>query len=119
MSPGLTSYQPIRLERGRTHDTEFEKWANKVWNYGADLGSEVSLKDFRKDVSIELLNEAGQIVMAFRVFRCWPSEYVALDELDARDTAVGIESITLEHEGWERDYDLTEPKEPSFTEPEA
>jgi phage tail-like protein len=55
-SPGITEYT---LERGVTHDLEFEKWANKVWNYGAGLGSEVSLKDFRKDITIELYNEAG------------------------------------------------------------
>ena len=112
--PGLTSYEPIVLERGRTHDPEFEKWANKVWKLGAGLGAEVSLKDFRKDITIELLNEAGQLVMAFRVYRCWPSEYVALGELDANDTSVAIESLTLQHEGWERDLEVSEPEEPSI-----
>jgi phage tail-like protein len=101
--------------RGRTHDTEFENWANKVWNYGSSLGTEVSLKDFRKDIVIELYNEAGQLVMAFKVYRCWPSDYVALSDLDANDTSVAFESITLQHEGWERDYAVTEPVEPSFT----
>ena len=103
--------------RGRTHDMEFERWANKVWNYGSTLGAEVSLKDFRKDIIIELYNEAGQVVMAFKVYRCWPSDYVALSDLDANDTSVAFESITLQHEGWERDYAVTEPSEPSFTEP--
>jgi phage tail-like protein len=116
-APGLTSFDPIFLERGRTHDAEFEQWANKVWNFGAGLGTEASLKDFRKDVVVELLNEAGQVVMAFRVFRCWPSEYVALGELEANNGAVAFESLTLEHEGWERDYEVAEPEEPSFTEP--
>jgi phage tail-like protein len=117
-SPGPTFYDPIILERGHTHDTEFEKWANRVWNFGAGLGSEVSLKDFRKDIIIELYNEAGQLVMAFKVYRCWPSEYVALSDLDANgEAAVAMESMTLEHEGWERDYEVTEPAEPSFTEP--
>jgi phage tail-like protein len=64
-SPGVTSFEPITLERGRTHDVEFEQWANKVWNFGAGLGSEASLRDFRKDIAIELMNEAGQVVMAF------------------------------------------------------
>jgi len=117
-SPGQTTYEPIVLVRGRTHDMEFEKWVNKVWHFGAGLGAEVSLADFRKDIIIDLFNEAGQKVMAFKVYRCWPSEYEALGELDANDTCVAFESITLQHEGWERDYEVTEPSEPSFTEPE-
>jgi phage tail-like protein len=88
-----------------------------VWNFGAGLGAEVSLADFRKDIIIELYNEAGQIVMAFKVFRCWPSEYVALGKLDANNSCVALESITLENEGWERDYDVMEPTEPTFNEP--
>ena len=113
-SPGPTAYEPIVLRRGRTHDTAFEEWANKVWNLGAGPGSEVSLKDFRKDISIELLNEAGQLVLAWHVFRCWPSEYVALGDLDACGHAVAIESLTLQNEGWERDTSVVEPVEPSF-----
>ncbi|MBD2102594.1 phage tail protein [Leptolyngbya sp. FACHB-261] len=116
-SPGPTKYEPITLERGVTHDTEFEKWANKVWNYGSGLGSEVSLKDFRKDIIIEVLNEAGQVAIAYKVFRCWVSEFQALPELDANGKAIAIQSIKLQNEGWERDYEVTEPTEPSFTEP--
>jgi len=116
-SPGQTTFAPIILERGITHDTEFEKWANKVWNFGSGLGNEVSLKDFRKDLIIEIYNEAGQIVMAFKVYRCWVSEYQALPDLDASTNEVAIEKIILENEGWERDYEVTEPEEPSFTEP--
>ena len=116
-SPGVTSFEPITLERGRTHDVEFEQWANKVWNFGTKPGSEVSLRDFRKDITIELFNEAGQKVMAFNVFRCWPSEYVALGALEANEGAVAFESLTLEHEGWERDYEVAEPEEPTFSEP--
>lgn len=116
-SPGQTRFEPIFLERGRTHDDAFEKWVNKVWNLGAGLGSEISLKDFRKDVVIELYNEAGQKVMAFFVYRCWPSHYTALSDLEANETLVALESITLQHEGWERDYDVTEPEEPSYTKP--
>lgn len=117
-SPGQTLYEPIVLERGRTHDTEFEKWANKTWNFGSGLGSEVSLKDFRKDIMLELYNEAGQLVMAWKIYRCWPSEYVALSELNSNgEASVAIESLTLQNEGWERDYEVTEPAEPTFTEP--
>ena len=85
-----------------------------MWKFGARLGSEVSLKDFRKDIIIELFNKAGQKVMAFNVYRCWPSEYVALGDLDANDTCVAYEYLTLQHEGWERDISVTEPDEPAF-----
>ena len=115
--PGTTSYDPITLERGVTHDVEFEQWANKVWNFGAGLGGEVSLKDFRKDIIIELYNEAGQLIMAYFVRRCWVSDFTALPDLDANASAVAIESITLVHEGWERDLEVTEPTEPSFEKP--
>lgn len=114
-SPGKTSFDPIVLERGRTHDPEFEEWANKVWHLGVGMGSEVSLKDFRKDILIELYNEAGQLVMAFKVFRCWPSDYVALSELNANGSAAtALEILTLENEGWERDESVVEPEEPSI-----
>jgi phage tail-like protein len=116
-SPGQTKYEPITLERGVTHDPEFEQWANKVWNFGAGLGVEVSLKDFRKDIIIEVYNEAGQLVIAYYVFRCWVSEYQAMPELDASANAVAIQTLTLQNEGWERDYEVSEPSEPTFTEP--
>ena len=116
-SPGRTQYEAITLERGVTHDTEFEKWANKVWNFGSGLGAEVSLKDFRKDIIIDFYNEAGQLAIAYKVFRCWVSEYQALPELDANANAVAIQTLKLENEGWERDYAVAEPTEPSFTEP--
>jgi phage tail-like protein len=117
-SPGQTKYEPIMLERGVTHDKDFEQWANKVWNYGSGLGAEVSLRDFRKDIIIELMNEAGQVAIAYKVYRCWVSEFTALPELDASANAIAIQSIQLQNEGWERDYDVTEPTEPTFTEPE-
>jgi len=117
-SPGQTSYEPITLERGVTHDKAFEQWANKVWNWGSGLGAESSLQDFRKDIIIEMYNEAGQLVIAYKVYRCWVSEFTALPELDASGNAVAIQSIQLQNEGWERDYAVTEPTEPSFTEPE-
>jgi phage tail-like protein len=116
-SPGRTTYEAITLERGVTHDIVFEQWANKIWNYGAALGAEVSLKDFRKDIIIEVYNEAGQLVLAYKVYRCWVSEYQALPELDANANAVAIQQLKLENEGWERDYEVGEPTEPSFNEP--
>jgi len=114
-SPGRTEYDPITLERGVTHDPEFEAWANKVWNFGGGLGSEVSLKDFRKDVILEIYNEAGQLVLAYRVFRCWVSEFQAVPDLDANANAVAIQHLKLENEGWERDTSVVEPAEPVLT----
>lgn len=116
-SPGRTEYEAITLERGVTHDVDFEQWANKVWNWGSGLGAETSLKDFRKDIVIEVYNEAGQLALAFKVYRCWVSEFQALPDLDANANAVAIQTIKLENEGWERDYTVTEPTEPSFVEP--
>ena len=116
-SPGRSLYDAITLSRGVTMDTEFEKWANKVWNYGSGLGSEVSLKDFRKDIIIEVYNEAGQLALAYNVYRCWVSEYHALPDLDANANLVAIQDIKLENEGWVRDDTVPEPSEPSFTVP--
>ena len=113
-SPGLTEFAPVILERGITHDPEFENWANKVWNLGAGPGAEVSLKDFRKDIVLELYNEAGQLVIAYKIYRCWVSEYEILPDLDANAKTIAIEHITLENEGWERDQSVKEPVEPSF-----
>ena len=116
-SPGRTEFEAITLERGVTHDTEFEKWANKVWNFGSGLGAEVSLKDFRKDVIIEVYNEAGQMAIAYKLYRCWVSEFQAVPDLDANANAVAIQHLKLENEGWERDYEVVEPTEPTFVEP--
>jgi len=114
-SPGRTEYEAITLERGVTHDKEFEQWANKVWNFGSGLGAEVSLKDFRKDIIIELYNETGQPVLRYKVYRCWVSEFQALPDLDANANAVAIQHIKLENEGWERDNELAEPGELVFS----
>jgi phage tail-like protein len=113
-SPGRSKFEPITLERGVTHDAEFETWARKVWNLEAGGGAEVSLRDFRKDLLIDVLNEAGQLVLTYQVFRAWVSEYQALPELDANANAVAIQSIKLENEGWIRDIEVTEPSEPSL-----
>jgi phage tail-like protein len=113
-SPGRTKFEAVSLERGVTHDPEFERWATKVWAIGSGLGAEVSLKDFRKDIIIEVYNEAGQLALAYKLYRCWVSDYQALPDLDANANAVAIQSIKLENEGWERDFDVTEPTEPSL-----
>src|SRR3984885_5638885 len=116
-SPGRTEFDAISLERGVTHDTDFEAWAAKVWQIGAGLGAEVSLKDFRKDIIIDFYNEAGQLAISYKVYRCWVSEYQALPDFDSNANAVAIQHIKLENEGWERAQDVTEPTEPTFSNP--
>ena len=113
-SPGRSKFEPIMLERGVTHDPDFEDWANLVWNVEAGLGAEVSLANFRKDIILEMYNEAGQLAIAYKVFRCWVSEFQALPEFDANANAVAIQSIKLENEGWIRDIEVREPTEPVF-----
>ena len=105
---GRTKYEPITLERGLTHDADFEDWANaaQVLDTGAP---KQSLKDLRRDIAIVLLNEAGQPVYRYKLYRCWVSEYQALPDLDAGGNAVAIETMKLENEGWERDKSVTEP----------
>lgn len=116
-SPGKTDFEAITFERGVTHDKEFEQWANKVWNYGSGLGAESSLADFRKDLIVELYNEAGQLAQSYKVYRCWVSDFQAMPELDANGNAIAIQMIKVENEGWERDAEVGEPSEPSFLEP--
>jgi hypothetical protein len=108
---------PISIDLGKdqsgmTLQHEYREGGYLVWNLNAGQGSEVSLKSFRKDVILKLYNEAGQLAIAYKVFRCWVSEYSALPELDANAQSVAIESITLVHEGWERDEAVKEPVEP-------
>ena len=119
-SPGRNEYEAITLERGVTHDIAFQQWANKVWDYQNAQAppdqrtQEVSLADFRKDVIIDVFNEAGQQVISYHVYRCWVSEYQAIPDLDANANAVAIQHIKLENEGWDRDSKVGEPQEPTF-----
>jgi phage tail-like protein len=119
-APGRTKYEPITMERGVTHDLEFEAWANKVWNFAnaqapaEQREKEVSLRDFRRNLTIDLFNEAGQKAISYKVYRAWVSEFTAQADLDANANAVLIQSIKIEHEGWERDLSVPEPSEPQF-----
>jgi phage tail-like protein len=114
-SPGRQKFEAITLERGLTHDPEFHDWAGRVWNFGSALGSEVSLANFRKDIYLEFYNEAGQLAIAYKIYRCWVSEYQALPDLDANANAIALEHIKIENEGWERDTGVTEPQEPTLS----
>lgn len=108
-TPGSTNFEPITLERGVTHDPEFEQWANLVFSIQGDAA--MSLKDYRKDILIQLLNHQGTVVMSYMVYRCWVSEYHPISELDAKGNCVAIEKLVLQHEGWERDSAVSEPSE--------
>jgi phage tail-like protein len=108
-SPGRTIYEAITLERGVTHDSAFEDWANMAWSI--ETGGRGPIENFRKDLVIELLNEEGIPVIAYKVYRCWVSEYQALPELDESNSGIGLEYIKVENEGWERDASLIEPQE--------
>ena len=108
--PGGTTYEPITLEQGLSHDPVFEDWANLVNNISGDAA--MSLKNFRKDIVINVLNLQGKVAISYKVFRAWVSDYQALPDLDAGTTnAVGIQTMTLQHEGWQRDASVTEPTE--------
>ncbi len=108
-SPGRTTYEAVTMERGITHDRAFEQWANQVHPYSGDPG--MDLKNYKKDLTLEVMNEKGHVVFRYFLFRCWVSEFTAMPELDANANAVAIESIKIELEGWDRDTDTKEPNE--------
>jgi len=116
-SPGRTEYDAITIERGVTHDKEFLNWARAAQDFNVVGSSEaqMGLGNFRKNISIELYNEAGQKVLAYKVYRCWVSEYQGLPDLDANANVVALEHIKIENEGWELDDGVPEPKEPDST----
>ena len=116
-SPGRSKFNAITLERGVTHDTDFEVWTSKVWNFNGAPGAESSLADFRRNLIIDLFNEAGQKVKSYRVYRCWVSEYQAMSDLDANANAVLIEHIKIECEGFDRDLSVTEPTPAQYNVP--
>jgi phage tail-like protein len=109
VSPSVWKFEPVTVERGVTHDTDFEAWANLIYTTQGDAA--ISLRNFRKDVLIEFMNEQGAVAKSYRVFRCWVSEYTALPELDANANVIAIESMVLQNEGWERDTSVPEPTE--------
>ena len=108
-SPGRTTYDAITLERGLTHDAEFERWANKVHPYAGDTG--MDLVGYKKNLTLEMMNEKGHVVYRYFLYNCWVSEYTAIPELNANANAVAIEILKIELEGWDRDADTKEPKE--------
>ena len=108
-SPGRTTYDAVSLERGLTHDPEFERWANKVHPYAGDTA--MDLVGYKKNLTLEMMNEKGHVVYRYFLYNCWVSEYTAIPELNANANAVAIEMLKLELEGWDRDVATVEPKE--------
>jgi phage tail-like protein len=108
-SPGRTMFEPITLEQGVTYSSAFSAWANLVYSTEGD--GAISLRNFRKDITINLLSLAGVVVQSYWIFRCWPSEYTALPELDGNANAVAIRMLVLQNEGWELDPGVTEQAE--------
>ncbi|HKP74007.1 MAG TPA: phage tail protein [Longimicrobiaceae bacterium] len=125
VTPGRTRMAPVTLQRGVTHDQAFEWWANSVWfwsNAQTSLatntnGQNMSLSGtpstqtdiFRKDIYLALYNEAGQKVIGYNLYRCWPSEFEALGDLDANGNGIVFQRLVLQLEGWERDTSVSEP----------
>lgn len=108
--PGGTSFEPITLEQGLSHDPVFESWANLVNSLQGDAA--MSLKNFRKDIVVNVLNLQGVAAISYKVYRAWVSEFQAVPDLDAGTmNAVAIQTVVLQHEGWERDPAVTEPAE--------
>jgi phage tail-like protein len=109
--PGKTSYTAVTMEAGVTYDSAFEDWANLVNDFASH--SITSLGEFRKNIIVDMFNEAGQKALSYTLYRCWVSEYQALPDLDAGANAVAITTMKLEYEWFERDQAVKEPQGPA------
>ena len=108
--PGGTSWEPITLEQGLTHDPMFMELANRVNNIDGDAA--MSLLNFRVPVIINVMNLQGAVAMSYKVSRAWVSEFQALPDFDSNSmNTVGIQTLTLQHEGWQIDGAVSEPSE--------
>jgi phage tail-like protein len=106
-SPGRTQWDGLTLERGVTHDLDFEAWANKIHPFSGDIA--MDLDNYKKELTLEVLNEKGQVAIRYFLHGCWVSEFTAIPALDGNANAVAIETIKIELDGWERDQGTTEP----------
>jgi phage tail-like protein len=110
-APGQTDYEPVRLQRGITTDTAFQNWANLVW-YEPNTpqpGGEIWWANVRKPMQIELCDQAGIVAVRYNLYQCWPSEYTALPNLNSEENVVTLASMTIQHEGWDRDMSVNYP----------
>lgn len=105
--PGAVSFDEVTLEQGWSADRAFEQWANQVLKLHADPAG---AKDFKRTVFIEMFDLKGNVgsqtgstpLQRYKLHRAWVSKYVAMPELNADNGGVGICSVSLRHEGWER-----------------
>ena len=107
--PGRTKFEPVTFEAGLTHDQQFIIWADLVNSPQGDAA--MSLKNYRKEVTVEVLNLQATPVMAFLLHRAWVAEFQALPEMDANANAVAIQTLKIEYEGFSVDAAITEPAE--------
>lgn len=105
-NPSAVHYEDVTLEKGLTASNEFEDWANAVVQLQVDPGS---VSGFKRTVYIDVFDLNGnpldgksQPITSYKLNKCWITKYSALPELDAGSGGVGIQSVTLRHEGWER-----------------
>jgi phage tail-like protein len=104
-NPSAVTYDEVTLEQGWSADTALERWANSA----AKLQADPMVRRFKRTVYIDVFaadgnpNAGGGAPLAsYKLHRCWVSKYVALPDLDADGGGIGIRSVTLKHEGWER-----------------
>lgn len=99
---GKSKYEPITLEQGLSLDTDFEDWADRVNKWG---NTDLAQKDneFRKELRVEILDLDGEVVLKYKMHKCWVSEYTAIPDFDANANAVAIKTLKIENEGWEKD----------------
>lgn len=100
--PGKSKYEPITFERGLSLDTDFEDWADLVNKWG---GADLAKKDyeFRKELRVEVLDLDGEVVLKYKLHKCWVSEFTAVPDLDANTNTIAMQTLKIEYEGWERE----------------
>ena len=101
--PGPIKDGAISPENEVTLDGEFKKWES----------SRVALETVHKGIALDVYDEMGRIALVCRIWRCWVSEFLGMQDLKANPNALPIQLITLETEGWERVNNVKEASEPS------
>ncbi len=100
---GLTKYGNITLKWGITDSNELYEWKKQIEETGAGDGKGAGLDEYgnRKNISIVLVNEAGDDKSRWEIVRAWPMKYDPTD-FDAKGNDVAIESLEICHEGFKK-----------------
>lgn len=86
--PGLKKYSNITFKRGTFKgDNEFYEWWKVIHN-----------EEYKRDMTISLLNESHEPVIVWKVRSAWPKKVQSTD-LKASGNEVAIESMEIVHEG--------------------